>query len=593
LSSNPSSPKAAPVALTGRSSIALSLLAALVFVALVPLTIISWRLIQLNKEDLATAHQEKQLLVAGSLARALDLQVEGLRSELLHVAGTLSVALAGEGDDEIQRVLRDVANPRLPALRLSRFHTRRVSAVEAGTMPEELKPHFDEILRQAIEVHAERRGESWSVTSKPLIVGEGRAVQVVAAPVVAQRALRGVLWGLVDLERVWEQALGRGAEAYLAFALDEEGSLFASTDRERLAPGTDVTGSPLVQRFLSQRDVATGTMPFTLVEDGREREYEGAFAVTGQDWGVFVQAPRDDVFVSIHRMRWQTVKLASIALGLAALVAMVFTRTLSNPIQQLAAASRAFARGDFSSRVAVRSSNEVGELARTFNHMAGEIESYIQRLRRALAENNELFLGTIRALAQAVDAKDPYTRGHSDRVTSYAVVLARQLELAREEIRDIHIAAQLHDVGKIGIDDAILQKPGALTDEEFAVMKTHTVKGAAIMSQIPQMERIIPGLRWHHERADGRGYPDGLTGEAIPLMARIIAVADTFDAITTRRPYQAPMGFERARARINELREVALDARVVDAFNGACDQGLIRLGSAEAPPAVVAETLTS
>jgi HD-GYP domain-containing protein (c-di-GMP phosphodiesterase class II) len=408
----------------------------------------------------------------------------------------------------------------------------------------------------------------------------------VAAPVLDERALRGVLWGLVDLESVWEQALGRGAEAYLAFALDEEGTLFASTDAGRLAPGTDVSGSPLVQRFLSQRDVATGTMPFTLVEDGHEREYEGAFAVTGQDWGVFVQAPSEDVFVTIHRMRWQTLKWASIVLALAAVVAMFFTRTLSNPIQQLAAASRAFARGDFSSRVAVRSSNEVGELARTFNNMAGEIESYIQRLRRALADNNELFMGTIRALAQAVDAKDPYTRGHSDRVTGYAVLLAKELELSKDELRDVNIAAQLHDVGKIGIDDAILQKPGALTDEEFAVMKTHTVKGAAIMKGIPQMERIIPGLRWHHERADGRGYPDGLKGEEIPLMARMIAVADTFDAITTRRPYQAPMSFERARARINELREVALDARVVDAFNRACERGTIDLGPAAAAPAV-------
>ena len=156
-------------------------------------------------------------------------------------------------------------------------------------------------------------------------------------------------------------------------------------------------------------------------------------------------------------------------------------------------------------------------------------------------------------------------------------MLGRQLGLSRQELRDIYVSAQLHDVGKIGIHDAILQKPGALTDEEFGVMKTHAAKGAEIMQQIPQMKNIIPGLRWHHERADGRGHPDGLTDDRIPLMAKIIAVADTFDAITTVRPYQKPMTFERARARVNELRAVSLDAQVVDAFNRACDSGLIRL----------------
>lgn len=578
-----------------RGQIAMALLAALVSVTIAPLMMLSWRLIRVNQEELAIAHQGAQYLVARSLARAIDLQVDGLQNELLHLAQTLSIAVSGQHGltqrevdrvlDEVTGVLDGVTDERVPALRFSYFNNQSVDSASAGTMPRELEPHFEQILARAIEVHAERRGESWSLLSGTLALADGTSVVLIAAPVVAHGAFRGVLWGLVDLERVWIDAQGGRSAGYVAFAVDEEGALFASSHPERVA-AVDAASSPLVGRFLASGGRATGTLEFDLADGDGERPYVGAFEVTGQGWGIFVQAPRSEVFAAISRMRWQTLKWSCVALGVAALVAMIMARTLSDPIQQLAIASRQFARGDFSTRVRISSRNEVGELAETFNQMAGEIERYISRIKKGLEEKNELFLGTIRSLAQAIDAKDPYTRGHSDRVTRYAVILARELGLPAREVRDIHVSAQLHDVGKIGINDAILQKPGALTDDEFAVMKTHTVKGAEIMSQIPQMERIIPGLRWHHERADGRGYPDGLTNEQIPMMARIIAVADTFDAITTSRPYQQPMTFERAKARIDELRGVALDKDVVDAFRRACAKGTIHLEETPAPEAV-------
>ena len=190
-------------------------------------------------------------------------------------------------------------------------------------------------------------------------------------------------------------------------------------------------------------------------------------------------------------------------------------------------------------------------------------------VKQAAAENNELFLGTARALASAIDAKDPYTRGHSVRVNRYSVILARYHGLSETDIRDIHVASLLHDVGKIGVDDAILKKPGKLTPEEFEVMKLHTVIGANIMAPIRQMKRLLPGLRSHHERWTGEGYPDRLKGSDIPLMARIIAVADTFDAMTTERPYQKAVSFERALARLNELKGSGFDEHIVEAFNRA------------------------
>jgi putative nucleotidyltransferase with HDIG domain len=150
-------------------------------------------------------------------------------------------------------------------------------------------------------------------------------------------------------------------------------------------------------------------------------------------------------------------------------------------------------------------------------------------------------MGSIQMLAGAVDEKDPYTRGHSDRVTRYSVLIARELGLPNDTVETIRISAQLHDVGKIGIEDRILKKPGALTPEEFEIMKTHTTKGANILRPVEQLREMLPGIELHHESLDGRGYPHGLKGEQIPLLARIITVADVFDAMTTNRPYQAAM----------------------------------------------------
>jgi HD-GYP domain-containing protein (c-di-GMP phosphodiesterase class II) len=208
--------------------------------------------------------------------------------------------------------------------------------------------------------------------------------------------------------------------------------------------------------------------------------------------------------------------------------------------------------------------------------MADEIEEQIRKLQGAVRENHELFMGTIRAMAQAIDAKDPYTRGHSMRVNRYSVILAKELGLKGAQLREIHVSSLMHDVGKIGINDAILQKPGKLTDDEFEVMKTHTVLGANIIAPIRQMKRIIPGLRWHHERMNGQGYPDGLNGDKIPLMARIIAVADTFDAITTHRPYQTAMTYDEALKVLARLKGVALDEKIVNAFFRAYERGEIQ-----------------
>jgi putative nucleotidyltransferase with HDIG domain len=165
-------------------------------------------------------------------------------------------------------------------------------------------------------------------------------------------------------------------------------------------------------------------------------------------------------------------------------------------------------------------------------HVSAAIESA-----QLLRKQRDLFLKTITILAQAVELRDDYTGGHTQRVTRYATMLAEKLELPEDQIELVKLGGPLHDIGKIGIDDAILRKPGKLTAEEYAKMQKHTTMGAEILQTIPDMHPIIPIVRSHHERWDGSGYPDRLAGEDIPFLARIVAVADAFDAMTSHRSY--------------------------------------------------------
>ncbi len=175
-------------------------------------------------------------------------------------------------------------------------------------------------------------------------------------------------------------------------------------------------------------------------------------------------------------------------------------------------------------------------------------------------------LSTIQALAAAVDAKDAYTQGHSSRVSRYAVALAQSIGLSDAEVDLVHITGTLHDVGKIGVPDAILKKPSQLDAEEQRIMETHPALGEVIIRKAPQLALTLPGVRHHHERWDGKGYPDGLGGEGIPQIARLLAVADTFDAMTSDRPYRKGMSWEIALSEIGRSAGTQFEPRLSEAF---------------------------
>ncbi|MFM8271229.1 MAG: HD domain-containing phosphohydrolase [Gemmata sp.] len=187
--------------------------------------------------------------------------------------------------------------------------------------------------------------------------------------------------------------------------------------------------------------------------------------------------------------------------------------------------------------------------------------------RQYLVERNRtMFVQTVTALAEAVEMRDEYTGNHTQRVTTYAMMLAEEMGLPDDDRRQLQVATLLHDIGKIAIDDQVLRKPGRLSDHEFAAMKTHVVRGAEIVQMIPGLAWALPVVRGHHERWDGRGYPDGLKGEEIPLAARVVSVADAFDAMTSDRPYRAGMPAARAFAELQAGAGTHFDPLCVEAF---------------------------
>lgn len=195
---------------------------------------------------------------------------------------------------------------------------------------------------------------------------------------------------------------------------------------------------------------------------------------------------------------------------------------------------------------------------------------------RLYEELRETFYQTAEALADAIEKRDPYTGDHTKRVMRYSMAVITQLSINHNDEENLRLAAILHDVGKIGVEDSILRKNTMLSDTEFDVIKEHPEMGAAILGHIRMLKDAIPGIKYHHERFDGTGYPSGLTGEDIPLIARIISVVDTFDAMTTNRPYRAALDDREA---IEELRRFSgsqFDAHIVEAFVSAYDKGLVK-----------------
>ncbi|HEU4890994.1 MAG TPA: HD-GYP domain-containing protein [Vicinamibacterales bacterium] len=253
--------------------------------------------------------------------------------------------------------------------------------------------------------------------------------------------------------------------------------------------------------------------------------------------------------------------LGVVVFSLAGLVSLWTARSLARPIDTLSKSLSEMteSRNFETPLLATGSSLEVDALTRSFNSMMATVAA-------AEAETQSTYVGAIRALALALDARDPYTAGHSERVSAISVTIGRQMALDAEDIDILRLGALLHDIGKIGISDHVLRKPEALTAEEFELIKEHPVLGARMLRSVPFLTQHLPIVELHHERPDGRGYPYGLTADEIPMLARIVHVADAFDAMTSARAYRPALDSGYAIRELWRCAGTQFDAEVVQAL---------------------------
>jgi len=251
---------------------------------------------------------------------------------------------------------------------------------------------------------------------------------------------------------------------------------------------------------------------------------------------------------------------------LTLLIGIMLARRITKPVQRLVEATRLVSAGDLDHQAPITSHDEIGELTESFNQMTVSLREKSATLQTTLTRLQDTYLMTIEALAAAVEARDPYTHGHTQRVGDYAVVLGRALGCDETELAAIKRASVLHDIGKIGIEDHILRKQARLEPDEEVRMQKHPVIGVDMLKGIDFLDPVLPLIRHHHERWDGHGYPDQVREDEIPLGARILAVADAVDAMTSDRPYRAARTFDYAKAEILKGSGTHFDPEVVTAF---------------------------
>ncbi|HEX9120314.1 MAG TPA: HD domain-containing phosphohydrolase [Terriglobales bacterium] len=558
------------------------ILGVLILVSVVPMYFYAGQVMSINRVRLKTNEMYLQNTITQSVGEDIEHRQRSLETMLGNLASAIVIASGGDLHGE------HVSAPELRAL-LEKFvssspdvgYATVLNADAKGISAGRLTP--DDFVRKELERAFIAGSQGRSYTGQALTIETGRDRRIVmlfSTPISAGGRFIGLLGAAIDLNflrsRLQEVAKFGGL---LTYVVDRQGRLITAAT-SNYATGQDMTKFEIVKNFVESGGKAVvATKEFTSFgPDGQKTAMLGTFSpVPSLEWAVIAQKPQSDAYRDVIDMQSQGITYAIYAVVLAGIVGVFAARRITGPLVILTNSSRAIARGDFSQRVQLTSRTEFGELAQTFNHMTQDLERFVADLKRAAEENRALFMGSIQMLAGAVDEKDPYTRGHSDRVTGYSVRLAEEMGLSEEQVEVVRVSARLHDVGKIGIEDRILKKPGALTPEEYEIMKTHTTRGANILRPVQQLKEMIPGIELHHESLDGRGYPFGLKGDELPLVPRIIAVADTFDAMTTNRPYQAARPAEYAVKIIKSLAQNKFDPLVVAALERIFERGDLHL----------------
>ena len=578
----------------GRIRLLHIVLGVLLVVGLLPLAFAGVVLSGRSAEELRSMEGRYQVQLVQDKARQIELYGQRYRDVVSGLARAFEITGGIQDwndtgyDRRLEKTLQE--DPNLIGLALWPVNGNVHRAFQRDIIrPEEVEHRVSEVLS-----HMSGGG---LVLSRPEIIRSGQEMALtIAAPVLGGHDGHDVVAAvvaIVSFQEVFDavqQPTSKSERDLLnaglpvVFVVDQAGRAVAHPEASVAFAEKPMTDLKVVQDWMeSGAQVQSALSPFTALRDGRRVEMLGSYASAELDknsrLGVIAIQDESAALVSVADMRRQTLWISLVASLITILIGIFFANKLTYPVRDLADAAHRIASGDFSQRIEVTSRTELGDLGESFNLMTDQVERFISDLQKSSEENRQLFIGTVKSLAAAIDGKDPYTRGHSERVSRFSVAIAQRMGIPDDEVEKIRISALLHDVGKIGIDDSVLKKPSALTDEEYEIMKKHPQKGYKIMSQIPNMKEFLPGMYMHHEMIDGKGYPQGLKGDEIPVMAKIVSVADTFDAMTTDRPYQRAMKFEDALERIRSLVGTRYDPDVVAAFTAACNEGQIRPGS--------------
>lgn len=564
-------------------------IATLLLVGLVPLVLTGWTLSDKSGKELRAAENRYQIQLVQEKARQIELF--GKRYSEMVTGLALAFELSNDPDllssvqteQRLGTTLKD--DPNLLALYVKPINSESLSVFR----PEISRTEIDGMSAEADE---KLSGNRLYISEPRRLASNSEFVQAYATPVMIGGTQSATVVAIVSLRDTARNIVGiaptREADLWssglpIIFVVNEAGNAVFHPDPNLVGQQSPMTDLKIVQEWQEAgRQVQSALVPFTAVYNGIEHEMIGAYSTVriGDNirFGVFTMQDERFALASVGEMRMQTWIISLAFACFALIIGMIAARLLTSPLLKLVHAAQKIAAGDFSSRVAANNVTEIGTLGETFNVMSDKLEEHIAKLAKAAQENRELFVGTVKALAAAIDGKDKYTRGHSERVSRISVAIGKRLGMGEEELDTLRMSALLHDVGKIAIDDSILKKPAALTDEEFEIMKTHPQKGYKIMSQIPAMKEFLPGMYMHHEMVNGQGYPQGLTDEQIPLQAKIVSVADTFDAMTIDRPYQKALPLPEALERLRSFVGTRYSGDVVEALVQACNEGEVANG---------------
>ncbi len=454
----------------------------------------------------ASDDERKQAQLIATIKRELDKVAARVEADAIILVDTRGTTLASAG----------LASNRWPRGRQVLSPTRR-----------ETEEDFDSVVQAG--------GEAFRVVTVPLMLNEGVTV--------------GSLHLATALDRRFAEQLDRMARARTAIVAD--GAVVATTLTPRAAREFEAA--------LARSTADVGSIEL----DGASQAYL-RLAVAGPASVYAISSIDDAAAVAMRRANQSLVAIGIGAIALALLGSSWLAKVLTDPIERLSTSlARLSASHDVDAKLPLAgSSRELDALTETFNAlMASRAE--------AEAQTEAAYAGAIRALAAALDARDPYTAGHSDRVSVLSVAIGRALELSDEDLDVLRLGALLHDIGKIGIADDILRSPSPLTPAEYDVIKQHPVFGARILRTIPFLARHIVIVELHHERPDGGGYPQGLRGNDIPLLARVVHVADAYDAMTSARAYRPAMSPQAAMRELWRCSGTEYDAEIVGALGTA------------------------